>query len=204
VAVRLLVATPYFQPIPGDDMLRVPLTRSALLMVTIAVAGCGGSSTSASKTTGTTVARQTTTTSLAATAKSETFPAVKLISGKPLTHAQWIAKADSICAHLYAQVEANTVRTNSDFARVLPQIAAYEQAALLKLAKIVPPASSTADWQAFLDDIEAGVQGSTKLGAIAQSGRSIYGLPLLHTVNAEIERRRALARRTGFRYCSLV
>jgi hypothetical protein len=115
-----------------------------------------------------------------------------------------MANAEAVCRRLYTDIEANKVRSPADYARLLPQIAATEQASLAELAKIVPPRSQTAAWERFLQRIQQQAEGLVKLGGEAQTGTSIARDPFLLTINHVIEHRRAAARRAGFKYCALV
>lgn len=186
-------------------MLHVCLTALLLTMITLVASGCGGSS----KAEVTTSASSTTTTTTASTSAVTPTPTpkvavVRLASGTPLTRAEWIKKGEAVCAKLNAQLAANTIRTPSDFARVLPQAAAYERAEFNSLVKLAPPASMSKDWQHFLTATEEWAENSLKVANLATPGNFNINTPLAVATKNIHEHLAAIAKRDGFKECALV
>ena len=180
-------------------VLHIHLAALALVAVTFAAAGCGGSSKTTTATA--TTASSTTTPD---TTTSTSVAVVKLASGRPLTRAQWLARGDAICARLNSQLGANTVKSTKEFARALPVAAAYERAELARLVKLVPPPSMATDWQQFLTSTQQWAENSTKLGESAQGGHFTLTAPLVITTRNLHEHLAGIAKRDGFKECSLV
>jgi hypothetical protein len=185
-------------------MLLMYLAALALAATVLAASGCGGSSKSGSTSTSASAPTTTTTTASTSTTPPATTTTVKVAAGKPLTHAQWIAKGDAICARLNAELAANTVKSTAEFARVLPVAAADEQAELAQLVKLVPPTSKTKDWQEFLTGTQEWAANSYKLAESSQSGSFTLKAPLVATTRKIHETLAHLAQHEGFKECSLV
>lgn len=185
-------------------MLHTRLAALALTAAILGAIGCGGSSKTVSTTTS--VATTPTATAANGTTAAGTVPTaaatVKVASGKPLTHGQWVARGDVICAHTFTQIDANPVTSASDYARVLPQIALYEQAELAELAKLVPPTSKTNDWQEVLTATRQEAQNTAKLGQSAQSGSFSASSPLAKATEKLEIQVAAISKRNGFKHCS--
>jgi hypothetical protein len=167
----------------------------ALAATTFAASGCGSSSKESSKPTSNEAAQST-------TAAAPASPSIKLASGKPLTEAQWIVKGDAICARLNAQLAANPVQKTKTFAIVLPQAAAEERAAALAMAKLVPPSSKTADWQAIVAKTQQWAENSATLGRAAQTGTLNLQNPLVQQTTKVRSEAMRIAKRNGFKRCS--
>ena len=196
-------------------MLHTHLAALVLTATTIAMAGCGGSSksgqatTSATTTTPTTSSTATTaTTGTGATTNAgstATLPAVKvqIASGKPLTKAQWISQGDAICARLSKELKAVSVKVSGELPRVLPRAAAYERAAAIEFAKLVPPTSRASDWQQYVNETLQWAEGTTKVAETAKLGDAITETPLVRATTATYEHLLKLAKHDGFKVCSI-
>lgn len=191
-------------------MPHTPLAALAFTVIVLAICGCGGASKAGTNNTPTNAVP--TTTALASTvqanAKPVTTATVKVASGRPLPRVQWIARGDSICTHLRAQLALLVVRSRQDYARVLPQIAAYGRVALVQLAKLVPPTSKTSDWEQILSATRQWTEDSAKLGEsareYAQSEKPILTTQLGKTIRNSVEHLTGIAKRDGFKECSLL
>jgi hypothetical protein len=162
--------------------------------------GCGGSSKGGS--TGSTAVTKPAATTSASQPNASPSTSVTVASGAPLTRASWIAEGDSICARLNAQLAVTDVKTARDFARALPQAAAYERAALARLAALVPPASKRRDWQEFLRYTQEGAANTAKLGQSAQGANFVLTGPLVASTQKIRLHAAAVAKRDGFKVCA--
>lgn len=183
-------------------MLHKYLVAFALAATTLAAAGCGGSSKAGSTSAS---AGTTPTTTTAAPVSTVPVPTVtvKVASGKPLARARWIVKGDAICARFHAELEAVHVKRAAELPRVLPQVAAYERAEVVQLARLVPPASKASDWQQFLNATLQEAEASAKLVEYARLGDAITRTPLAATMISLHNYRTKIAKRDDFKKCSL-
>jgi len=159
--------------------------------------GCGGSS--SSKTTAQSHPAASTPSVLT---EEPAPPVVKVRTGKPLPRAQWIAKADAICAHLSDQLAATRAKSLRDLARVLPQVVVYERTALGELAQLIPPARETRDWQQFLASGQLWAQDSALVAKAVQAPGFTLASPLPKAANHAHENLMAVAKRNGFKDCA--
>jgi hypothetical protein len=182
------------------------LVALALAATTLLVAGCGGSSKTDATTTAAvtppTNTTETTSTAASTTTSPATTATVKVASGTPLTRARWISTGDAICAHLFAQIDANPVKSASDFGHVLPQVAIYERTEAAELAKLVPPASKVHDWQQILSNTEREATNTAKLGESAQAGQFNATSPLSKATEKLEIQVSTIAKHNGFTQCS--
>jgi hypothetical protein len=96
----------------------------------------------------------------------------------------------------------NPYRTQADFARLAPQIAALEQRTNEELETFVPPPSLAADWKEILGFSRTRAQDTAKLGEYAAAGE-FQRITTLFTKDAPSERKfLAVAHRDGFKVCS--
>lgn len=175
------------------------LAALALAATSLAAIGCGGSS----KVGSTNASQATASTTSSATSVASTTGTVKAASGTSLGYSQWIAKGDAICARLNAQLTASPVKAIQEFARALPQAAAYERIEYAQLAKLVPPPSKAADWQQFLTDTRLWAEDSAKLGEIAQAHKFSIGMQLVSKSRSLHEQLAKIAKQDGFKTCSI-
>lgn len=188
-------------------MLHVHLAALALAAVAMAVSGCGSSSKSATATPSSAEAATTPTSSTTSTATptpTTTLTAVKLATGRPLTRAKWLARGDSICTRLNAQLAASSVTSVRQLGQVLPQAAAYERAELAKLVKLVPPSADATGWQKFLTETQQWAEDSTLLGQSARTAEFTLNEPLVAVTRRLHEHLAHRAKQEGFKECSLV
>ncbi len=90
-------------------------------------------------------------------------------SAKPLTRAELTAQANAICKTVTAKLASKTINNEKDIARVAPELASFEQSALTKLSKLVPPAELANDWKQFVADAETLAENTAKLGEYAKA-----------------------------------
>jgi hypothetical protein len=118
----------------------MPRTRFLALAVaasTMAVAGCGSSSKSPTKS-----ANQASSTA-----------ATSMQSGKaptptgPLTRAQLIERGDAICYRLNTRRLSTKIVKPQDYEQLVPALAAYELQGANEMDALTPPTSMKADWR---------------------------------------------------------
>ncbi len=177
----------------------LPIYLAVLAAIVLAAEGCGSSSKTPS-----TDASTAATSQAASTASAPKVAMVTLPTGKPLTHARWIAKGEAICAHLNAQLAANSVKSTSEFARALPIAAADERAEFRALVKLVPPPSYSKAWQQFLTDTKQWSENSAKLAQSTTPAQFTMSGALLTATKDLHERLAAIAKHAGFKECALV
>jgi len=147
-------------------MLHAHLAAPALAAIALATIGCGGSSKTGSSAAATTTAPAATTTTTTVALPTTT---VKLATGRPLTRAELIAKADPICKRMNTKVFGIRVKSISEFASVTPQMAIYINTASADLGKLVSPARMTRDWARIVNGLQLYGEYVSKIGQYAQA-----------------------------------
>ena len=185
-------------------MLHAGLSALALATIVLTAAGCGSSSKS---TTGTTAAASTPSTARTAsipTPPAQTLPAhtVKLVTGTPLTRARWIAAGDAICARVNRKVAGNPVVTAADYARLLPEFAAYYSKEATDLSKLVPPASMAHDGEQLVNGLQLLSEYLIKASQPYAAGNTSAGRQLFKAALLVQQRPIAVAKRDGFKQCT--
>jgi hypothetical protein len=112
---------------------RLGWARALVLCAVLPIAGCGGGSS-------TTASNSTTAPNGAVSTARSASPQTKVL----------IVDADAICQRLNSRVVASHVTSSQEIASGASRNAVLEQAALVELAKLVPPASITRQWQQIL------------------------------------------------------
>jgi hypothetical protein len=180
------------------------------LAAAFAAGGCGGASKEVSSATTASTEKATSTPSTASGPATTSSPsptpppavAVPIATGKPLSRSQWIARGDAICAKLNGELSKLPTSKISELPRVLPHAAALERVEVGQLAKLVPPASRTHDWERFLTDTLQWAEGSAKLAGYAKLGEAITASPVATATLAIHNQLTKLAKRDGFKDCS--
>jgi hypothetical protein len=173
-------------------MLHTQLAALALTAATLAASGCGGSSKTES------------TTSAASATTPATTASTKTASGTALTRAELIAKAEPICARANAELSSTTVRSGSEFARALPQAAAYERAEATELSKLAPPGTMAVDWEQIVAGIRAFAEDTAKVGEYIQSKNPTAATTLYAAAKKDHEHVAAIFKGDGFKECAAV
>jgi hypothetical protein len=179
-------------------MLQAPLAALALAASALLASGCGGSSKPAASTAAATTPA-TTASTLTPTPPPTTL---KLATGKALTRAQWIAQGDAICAHVNTEVAAISVRTVSEDARLIPQIAAYYSTEASALSKLVPPVSMASDGSRIVNGIQLVSEYLYRSAQELQAGDTSTGGQTFRAAVAVQKQPIAVARRDGFTKCT--
>lgn len=179
-------------------MLRTQFAAITLATTAFAVCGCGGSSKSGSTTTA--VATPTATTAVTTPLPPVTM--IKVATGTPLTHAQFITKADEICASANIKRSAINVVNKSEYARELPQAAIYDATETSELSKLVPPAALAHDWAQILGDFRLFTEYTDTFARYAQANKLTAGVPALQTAERVHQRLANIAARDGLTRCA--
>jgi len=165
-------------------MLNTRLAASALATIMLTASGCGESAKSSSHS------------ALAGSSQLEAQ------TKRPLNRAQLIAQADAICERVNTERDSMTIRTRADYARILPQIATYEQTALAEMIKFSPPKSMEEDWKQILNEIRTIAESTAKAGESFQSHHINPPTSLLTSAAAAGQRLSLVAHRDGFKACA--
>jgi hypothetical protein len=182
-------------------MLLVQFAALALAATTL-VSGCGGSSKTGS--TSTAAANTTTaTTASAATTPAPTVTTITIATGTPLARSVWISKGDAICASANTKLNSTTVRSTQDFARLLPQAAAYDHTEATELSKLVPPTAMASDWVQIVTELQKFSELSAKAGEYARVNNLSAAKPVTQAGNTAQRQLVAIAKRDGFKVCSI-
>ena len=178
---------------------------SLLVIVTgaLAIAGCGGggvASKNVSSGAGSTVAAD----SSVATTDTTSVSTTESSSTSPLSRSQLVARADTICRRLNAELGSAKyyIRTQQDVIRVAPLRAATETGALTELEKLTPPASVASAYQRMLVARHTLIEDIVKLGQDAAIRDKEAEMPLFASSAAVVRQMGLAARDSGFKYCS--
>lgn len=125
-------------------------------------------------------------------------------SSKPLTRAELTAKADTICKTVTAKLASKTIKSQQDIARIAPELAGFEQAALADLGKLVPPAELEGDWKRFVAGAQTLAENTAKLGEYARSNNLKAAKGLILSSVAVQKQMVATAKRDGLKDCEQV
>jgi hypothetical protein len=123
---------------------------------------------------------------------------------KRLTRAELIVRADAICRRVNTLRHSTTIGSQADLARVLPPFAAYEQSALVNLAKLTPPASMVSDWRKIVSNFRTLAGDTEKVAQDAKSNTLSRARNLSVRLNRAGQRVSAVAARDGFKDCSQI
>jgi ABC-type transport system substrate-binding protein len=179
-------------------MLRTQFAAMTLAMTALAASGCGGSSKSGS----TTTAVATSTATTAVTTPLPPVTAVKVATGTPLAHAQFIAKADAICARANVKRATINVVNKSEYARELPQAAIYDATETDELSKLVPPAALAHDWAQIVGDFRLFTEYTDTVARYAQANKLNAGVSVIQTAERIHRRLAKIAARDGLTHCA--
>jgi hypothetical protein len=181
-------------------MLYSLIATLAVASTLVALSACG----STTKTSSNTAASSAATTSASNTVSTPvSSEEIRIDSGKPLSRAAWIAKADAVCLRTNIKLSSTTAKTQHDFARLLPQAAAYERAEATELSKLVPPPSMARDWQQIIIGIQKFGEFSARAGEYARVNNFSAALPIATAGNNAQREFTAIAKQDGFKVCSL-
>lgn len=127
-------------------------------------------------------------------------------SSKPLTRAELMVKANAICKRVNVQVSTANKKasTEQDIARIAPRLAAFEQASLTELSKLVPPSDLANDWKTIIAGGQTLAENTAKLGEYAKA-KNIKGAQTLVISSEKVQQQIvSIAKRDGFVECEQV
>lgn len=114
----------------------------------------------------------------------------------------FIAKADTICEHIYARQNATDIKSRRDYVRIVPSLTAYEKVAFAELSRLTPPAPLASDWRRIAAAAQTLAGYSARLHDYAKANDVRDARPLLPAAARVRRQMAAVARRDGFRACS--
>lgn len=125
-------------------------------------------------------------------------------SSKPLTRAELIAKADTICKRVNDKLKSsnNSIKSQQDIVRIVPKLASFEQTALAELSKLEPPASLANDWKTIIAGAQTLADNTAKLGEYAKANNLKAARHLIQASEKVQQQTLATAKRDGFKQCS--
>ena len=126
----------------------------------------------------------------------------KTDAASTLSRAELIAKGDVICASVHTNYHANGYSTPQSIARLAPRVAAYEQAGVTEMRKLIPPPSMVHDWQQIINGDQAVAVATAKFGQDAKENNLKAATPLIAAIRRPQEQALAIAKRDGFKNCS--
>jgi hypothetical protein len=125
-------------------------------------------------------------------------------SSKPLTRAELTAKANAICEGVTAKLKSKTIKSQQDIARVAPELASFEQRALIDLSKLVPPAELANDWKRFIAGAQTLAENTARLGEYAKANNLKAARSLIASSETVQQRMVSTAKRDGLKACEQV
>lgn len=125
-------------------------------------------------------------------------------SAKPLTHAELVSKANAICKTVTAKFATKSANSVQGIARIVPELASFEQTSLSELSKLVPPADLENDWKQFVAGAETLAENLSKFGEDAKANK-LKAAAVVYTSSKKTQQEmRAIAKRDGLTGCEQV
>jgi len=173
----------------------MPHSRLAALTLVTAIlvaSGCGSS---------TQTATQTSTASQASTTQAQQTAA----SGPHLTSTQFIARADTICAHVNTKRATVTISSPQTTVTLLPPLVVYERTALAEMNKLTPPPALANDWKLILASIHELTDYTGELSSDMTANNTTAARVLLAKAGSvgPSATLTATAKRDGFKDCPM-
>jgi hypothetical protein len=125
-------------------------------------------------------------------------------SAKPLTHAELVSKANTICKNVTAKFATKSANSVRDIARIAPELASFEQKALTELSKLIPPVALESDWKQFIAGAETLAENTAKLGEYAKANNLKAARGVITSSETAQHEMRAIAKRNGLTKCEQV
>lgn len=175
-------------------MLHTQLAALALAVLAASASGCGSSKTGSATTT--TAAQATPTTPITTTP-------TKVAAGAPLARAQWIAAGDAICASTNDKFATLGAHNPGQFVGALPQAAIYYTSESEDLSKLVAPKSMARDWEEIVNDIHLTGEYADAVAQDVKEKQQQTASQMLKKAEALRKETLRIARRDGFKWCSL-
>jgi hypothetical protein len=128
-------------------------------------------------------------------------------SSKPLTRAELTKQANTICKKVTVKLQAATkkgVSSVQQIAHLAPELASFEETALVELGKLIPPAELESDWKTFISGAQTLAENTSKLGEYAKANNLKGAKPLIKSSTTTQQRMVAIAKRDGLKECEEV
>ena len=128
-------------------------------------------------------------------------------SSKPLTRVELTTKANTICKKVTVRLQAATKKGVSNvqqIAKLAPELASFEETALVELGKLIPPAELESDWKAFISGAQTLAENTSKLGEYAKANNLKSAKNLIKTSTTTQQQMVAIAKRDGLKECEQV
>lgn len=128
-------------------------------------------------------------------------------SSKPLTRAELTTKANAICRKVNLKLQAATkkgVGTVQQIAQIAPELASFEETALVELGKLIPPVAVESDWKAFVSGAQTLAENTSKLGEYAKANNLKRAKNLIKSSTATQQQMVTIAKRNGLRECEQI
>jgi hypothetical protein len=124
-------------------------------------------------------------------------------STKPLTRAQLVSKANSLCSHVQAKMKAAGVaKTTQEYAKIAKKLAGFEQQQLESMRKLKPPPSMASDWKQMIEGAEEITEDAGTLSTDIQLKKDKAAGAVLQQIGAEEKKLAPIVQRDGFHSCS--
>jgi hypothetical protein len=120
----------------------------------------------------------------------------------PLSRQELIAKADLICRRVNAKRARTKYASAADYARLVPALAEYQQAAVAAMRELVAPASMRSSWNQMVSDAQQFADSVVKFGEYAKANKLREVTSVSIAGMKANERLMALAKRKGFVDCA--
>jgi ABC-type sugar transport system ATPase subunit len=128
-------------------------------------------------------------------------------SSKPLTRAELTTKANTICRKVTVKLQAATkkgVSSVQQIAHLAPQLASFEETALMELGKLIPPAELENDWKTFISGAQTLAENTSKLGEYAKANNLKGAKALIKSSTKTQQQMVTIAKRDGLKECEQV
>jgi hypothetical protein len=126
---------------------------------------------------------------------------------KPLTRAELTTKANAICKKVTVKLQGATkkgVSSVQQIAHLAPELASFEETALVELGKLIPPAELESDWKAFMSGAQTLAENTSKLGEYAKANNLKGAKTLIKSTTTTQQRMVVIAKRDGLKECEQV
>jgi hypothetical protein len=155
-------------------MYRMRHLAPVLIVVSVGVAGCGGSASSTTR---------------------QTFVA----QADPIC--KQVSVARTAANEAVNKVGSSQTKELAVLARLAPGVAADEQRAVVKLRALTPPSSLSSDWHVLLTGMQQLANDATEIGTDAKAGKYDDVTSITASGRKLREGLTAIAVRDGFTYC---
>jgi hypothetical protein len=178
-------------------MINKHLVVLTLTTVVFAASGCGESTKSTTQT-----ATQTSTQTSSQVSSQATIPSVPAPPAQKtsLTRADLSQRASTICRQTSAKRDRLVARSPTEFAALIPLVAAGQRSMYAEVSKLEAPAALAAEWKRFVTEARVLAESSTRLISYGQNATTAGVKPLKEFGEARL-RLRAIASRAGFKGC---